>query len=83
MQLLDLGIERVFENFDRLARHRAETRDAVQHRRVQIFGQRSQGGSGHIGIELQQQNGNRLGVFVGEDFTDDLGIEPAQQAEGR
>ena len=37
MQLLDLGIERGFENFDRLARHRAETRDAVQHRRVQIF----------------------------------------------
>ena len=48
---------------------------------MQVLGQGGQRRRGDIGIELQQQHGDRLRMFVGEDFADDLGIEPAQQAQ--
>ncbi len=38
VQLLDLGVERAFEDIDRLPRHGAELGHAVEHRRMQILG---------------------------------------------
>ena len=81
MQLLDLGIERALEDFDRLPRYRAQTRHAMQHRGVQFLGQCRQRCRGHLGIELQEQDRNCLRMFVGKDLADDLRIEPAKQAE--
>ena len=78
MQLFDLRIERGFENADRLARHRTQPGDAVEHGSVHVLGQRGERLGSDFAVELQQQHGNRLRMLVGQDFADDLRIQPAQ-----
>ena len=83
VQPFDLGVESLFQDADRLARNRAQPRHAVQHRSMQMLGQSRERSRRHVAVELQEQHCDCLGVFVGQDLADDLGFQPAQQAERR
>jgi hypothetical protein len=77
----DAAGEHVFEHGQRLARDFAQRGDAVDDLRLDLFGQAMEHGGGHVRVDLDEQDGNRLRMLGLDQRDQHLRGKPAREFE--
>ena len=83
VHFLDLGGDRLFKDFNSLTRDRSHPGDPMEDWSMEVLRQCRQSRGGDFGIELKQQDSDCLGVFLGQELANNLGLQPTQNAQGR